>query len=57
MTNDLERVTKLAEECGSSTWNFMSGVVHNATAKELLAFEQAVLAKRNEEHDSCLCNA
>lgn len=47
--SDLERVTKLAKECGFSTWNFVSGVAHNATAKELLAFEQAVLEKQSAE--------
>lgn len=65
MTNDLERVTKLAEECGarlvmqqkydnpydsepSAKW--LDRV--SFTPEELLAFEQAVLAKRDEEFES-----
>ena len=56
MTNDLERVTKLAEECGCFTIgipaDIHSTMVYQFTKEQLLAFEQAVLAKRNEEHDS-----
>lgn len=47
MTNDLSQVTRMADEIigGRVTCN---GVRYDATAEELLAFEQAVLAKKTE---------
>lgn len=57
MNNDLERVTQMAEECGADAHYYNEEFDGEGrlvptfviSAEELLAFEQAVLAKRNEE--------
>lgn len=57
MTTDLERVTRMAEECGMTDANmsrssFKKGSLYLTSKEELLAYtqnvEQAVLAKRDE---------
>ena len=51
MTNDLERVTRMAEECGFVRTQFHGSddYFYQAVADHILAFEQAVLAKQSAE--------
>ena len=53
MTNNLERVTKMADSVGATySTDDESNITRTFRNSQLLAFKQMVLAKRDEEHDS-----